>query len=36
MLLVINATYGPSKYTLDYVIEARWPNWKKIAEIKSS
>ncbi len=36
MLLVINATYGPSKYSLDIVIERRWPNWKKMAEIKSN
>ena len=34
-LLVANATFGPSKYSLDRLIEQRWPGWKKIAEIRS-
>ena len=35
-LLIINATKGPSKYSLDYLIEKKWPSWKRIAEIRSS
>lgn len=34
-LLIINATFGPSKYSLDYWIERKWPAWKRIAEIRS-
>lgn len=36
MLLVINATFGPSRYSLDFVIERKWRQWKKIAEIKTA
>lgn len=36
MLLVINATFGPSRHSLDFLVERKWPRWKKIAEIKSS
>lgn len=36
MLLVLNATFGPSRHSLDFVIERKWSKWKKIAEIKSS
>lgn len=36
MLLVINATFGPSRLSLDFLVERKWPRWKKIAEIKSS
>ncbi len=36
MLLVINATFGPSRYSLDFLIERKWRQWKKIAEIKAS
>ena len=36
MLLLINATFGPSRHSLDFIIEKKWPRWKKIAEIKSS
>jgi DoxX. len=31
-LLLINATYGPSKYSIDYLIEKRFPQWAKVAE----
>jgi uncharacterized membrane protein YphA (DoxX/SURF4 family) len=31
-LLVINAAFGPSKYSLDNLIERRWPYWQKLAE----
>ncbi len=33
-LILINATYGPSKWSLDYWIEKRFPWWAKIAELK--
>ena len=36
LLMVINATFGPSRWSLDYAIERRWPAWKKIAEIRSA
>ncbi len=35
-LLLINATFGPSKYSLDNLIERRWPSWKRMAEIRSN
>ncbi len=31
-LLVINAAFGPSKYSLDAVIERRCSSWSKLAE----
>jgi uncharacterized membrane protein YphA (DoxX/SURF4 family) len=31
-LIVINATYGPSRYSLDYYIERRFPGWARVAE----
>lgn len=34
MLIVINATYGPSKLSLDYWIEKHFPAWAKIAEFR--
>src|SRR2546425_1221586 len=36
LLMVINAPFGPSRWSLDYAIERRWPAWKKIAEIRSA
>jgi len=36
MFLVINAVFGPSRYSLDIQIEKRFPSWKKIAEIRSA
>ncbi|MCI4354165.1 MAG: hypothetical protein L3K06_02225 [Thermoplasmata archaeon] len=34
MLIVINAAYGPSKWSLDFLIERRWPFWAKLAEFR--
>ncbi|MCI4364487.1 MAG: DoxX family protein [Thermoplasmata archaeon] len=31
-LILINATYGPSRWSLDYLIERRFPAWARIAE----
>ncbi len=31
-LIVINLRSGPSPYSLDYLIERRWPAWRKVAE----
>jgi len=31
-LILINATYGPSRASLDYYIERRFPKWARIAE----
>jgi|SRR5579875_636545 uncharacterized membrane protein YphA (DoxX/SURF4 family) len=31
-LLIINAAYGPSKYSIDFLIEKKWKWWKKLAE----
>ncbi len=31
-LLVINAAFGPSKYSLDAFLERRWPFWGRLAE----
>lgn len=36
LLLLINATFGPSRWSLDCVIERRWPWWNRIADIRSS
>jgi nitrite reductase (NO-forming) len=36
MLLLINATFGPSRYSLDFLIEKKSPQWQKIAEIRRS
>ena len=35
LLMVINATFGPSRWSLDYAIERRWAAWTRIAEIRS-
>ncbi len=34
LLMIVNATYGPSRYSLDRLIERRWPAWQRIAEIR--
>ena len=34
LLMALNATYGPSKLSLDYLIERRWPGWQRYAEIR--
>ncbi len=31
-LLAISACFGPSRYSVDYYLEARWPWWSKLAE----
>jgi nitrite reductase (NO-forming) len=35
MFLVAMAAFGPSRLSLDFVIERKWPRWKKLAEIRS-
>jgi uncharacterized membrane protein YphA (DoxX/SURF4 family) len=35
-LILINATYGPSRYSLDYYIERRYPSWSRIAEFSGA
>jgi len=32
MLIVINASYGSSRWSLDYLIEQHFPRWKVLAE----
>jgi uncharacterized membrane protein YphA (DoxX/SURF4 family) len=34
LLMIVNATYGPSRYSLDRLLERRWPGWSRIAEIR--
>lgn len=36
MLIVINATYGTSRLSLDFLIERRWPGWARLAEFRGS
>lgn len=36
MLLVMNATFGPSRYSLDFLIERKWRWWRKLAEIEAN
>ncbi len=33
-LMILNATYGPSLWSLDAAIERRWPSWRRIAEFR--
>lgn len=33
-LFVLDATYGPTKWTLDFQIARRWPAWTRVAEIR--
>jgi len=35
-LILINATYGPSRYSLDFYIERRFPRWASIAEFRGA
>ncbi len=35
LLLIINATYGRSKYSVDAVIERYEPSWSKLAECRT-
>ena len=32
-LIVINATYGPSRWSLDAAIERKFPKWRMLAEL---
>ena len=34
LLMILNATYGPSHYLLDRLLERRWPGWSRVAEIR--
>ena len=36
LFIILNATFGPNKYSLDAYIEKKWRGWKKIAEIRSA
>lgn len=31
-LIIINLRTGPNPYSLDYLIERRWPRWRKVSE----
>jgi thiosulfate dehydrogenase (quinone) large subunit len=33
-LIVLNASFGPSRSSLDYYIEERWPRWGAVAEFQ--
>ncbi len=33
-LMILAATYGPSRWSLDDRIERRWPAWRRIAEFR--
>ncbi|HZY70881.1 MAG TPA: DoxX family protein [Thermoplasmata archaeon] len=33
-LIVINATFGPSRWTVDALLEKRWAGWTRLAEIR--
>ncbi len=35
-LMILNAAFGPSEFSLDAVIERRWPGWCRIAELRVS
>lgn len=35
-LILINATYGPSRFSLDHLIERRFPGWSRLAEFNPS
>jgi uncharacterized membrane protein YphA (DoxX/SURF4 family) len=34
-LILLNATYGPSRYSLDFYIERRFPWWARLAEFST-
>ncbi len=34
LLILVDATYGPSRWSLDYYIEQKVKWWKKLAEVK--
>jgi len=33
-LMILAATYGPSRWSLDYAIERRWPGWRRMSEFR--
>ncbi|MCI4364589.1 MAG: DoxX family protein [Thermoplasmata archaeon] len=35
-LIVINSAFGPSRWSLDALVERRWISWERIAEFRSS
>jgi uncharacterized membrane protein YphA (DoxX/SURF4 family) len=34
MLIVINSAYGPSRWSLDFLLERRWRFWARLAEFR--
>jgi len=34
-LMIVNATFGPSRFSLDFFIEKRFPGWRRLSEIRS-
>ncbi len=36
MLIVINSAYGSSRWSLDHLIERRWPGWAALAEFRGT
>ena len=32
LFIIINAAFGPSRYSLDYYLERAWPKWATLAE----
>lgn len=35
LLMIVNATYGPARFSLDAALERRWPAWRRVAEFRS-
>ena len=35
ILMMVFAVFGPSKLSLDYLIEEHLPNWENVAEIRT-
>lgn len=36
LFMVMNATYGASRYSLDVLLERRWPGWARVAEFRGA
>ena len=36
MLIAINSAYGSSRWSLDYLMERRWPRWAALAEFRGT
>jgi uncharacterized membrane protein YphA (DoxX/SURF4 family) len=34
LLIILEATYGPTRLSLDMWLEQRWPSWARVAEFK--